>query len=110
MLRTLITTCSFALAISANAAQAQTRNPQPNSLSTRDQQFVTAAMSDQLFEINVSVLAQVNGGSEKVQRFGEMVEKDLCHHWPELVDTAKKLGLSPPREIGATEKPVYVYL
>jgi hypothetical protein len=55
------------------------------------------------------VLAQVNG-SEKVQQFGEMAEKDLCDHWLELVDTAKKLGLSPPREIGATEKPAYVYL
>ena len=109
MLRKSIISCSFAtgLAVAANAPLAQTSNPQSNSLSALNQQFVQSAMEDEIFEITLGVLAQVNGRSEKVLRLGEMIDKDLGHHWPELVDAAKQLGLIPPKVIDVTKKPIY---
>ena len=85
------------------AAKAQV-NP---TLSTSDAAFMTTAARGGLAEVQMGQLAQQNGRSAVVRRFGQQM---VSHHGrsnQEMVALAQQTQLTPPSTIGAEHQRIY---
>ena len=85
------------------AAKAQV-NP---TLSTSDATFMTEAARGGLAEVEMGQLAQRNGRSPAVKRFGQMM---VSHHGrsnQEMMALAQQKQITPPSSIGAEHQRIY---
>src|SRR3712207_4133785 len=79
------------------AARAQV-NP---TLSTSDAAFVTSAARGGMAEVQLGQLAQRNGRSAAVKRFGQRMVEDHGRANQEMMALAQRKQLTPPSGIGA---------
>ena len=88
-LRAAFAGLALVLACGASAADRK------NKVSSGDRSFITKAMKDDATEIELGKLAQQNGGSAEVKRFGDHLVKEHSKAGDELQAIAAKLGYSP---------------
>ncbi len=85
------------------AARAQA-NP---TLSTSDAAFMTTAARGGLAEVQLGQLAQRNGSSAAVKRFGERMVDDHGRSNQEMMALARRKEITPPSSIGAEHQQTY---
>ena len=85
------------------AAKAQV-NP---TLSTSDATFMTSATRGGLAEVQLGELAQRNGRSPAVKRFGQQMLNDHGRSNQEMLALAQRKQITPPSGIGAEQQQVY---
>ena len=85
------------------AARAQV-NP---TLSTSDAAFMTAAGRGGLAEVQMGQLAQRNGGSEAVKRFGRRMVEHHGRSNQEMAALAQRKQVAPPDAMGAEHQRIY---
>jgi putative membrane protein len=85
------------------AARAQV-NP---TLSTSDAAFLTTAARGGMAEVELGQLAQRNGGSAAVRRFGQRMVEDHGRANQEMAALAQRKQTAPPTGIGAEHQQTY---
>ena len=85
------------------AARAQV-NP---TLSTSDAAFMTTATRGGMAEVQLGQLAQRNGSSAAVKRFGERMVDDHGRSNQEMMALARRKEITPPSSIGAEHQQTY---
>ena len=85
------------------AAKAQV-NP---TLSTSDAAFMTTAARGGLAEVEMGRLAQRNGRSAAVKRFGQTMASQHGRANQELMALAQQKQITPPSTIGAEQRQIY---
>src|SRR4051812_41516636 len=85
------------------AARAQV-NP---TLSTSDATFMTAAARGGMAEVQLGQLAQRNGSSAAVKRFGQRVVDDHGRSNQEMMGLAQREEITPPSSVGAEHQRTY---
>ncbi|SDB61941.1 DUF4142 domain-containing protein [Belnapia rosea] len=85
------------------AAKAQV-NP---TLSTTDAGFMTTATRGGLAEVQMGQLAQRNGRSPAVKRFGERMVADHSKTNQEMLALAQQKQITPPDSMGAQHQAIY---
>ena len=85
------------------AAKAQV-NP---TLSTSDASFMTTATRGGLAEVQLGELAQRNGGSAAVKRFGRQMVADHGRSNQEMAALAQRKEITPPTTMGAEYQATY---
>lgn len=85
------------------AAKAQV-NP---TLSTSDATFMTNAARGGMAEVQLGQLAQTNGRSAAVKRFGERMVREHGEANQQLMALAQQKQITPPETIGAEHQQVY---
>lgn len=84
------------------AAKAQV-NP---TLSTSDATFMTTATRGGLAEVQMGQLAQRNGGSAAVRRYGERMAADHGRANREMLALAQRKQITPPETMGAEHQAI----
>lgn len=96
-MRTRIGLAALALfAISSQALAAESRSDD----------FITAAIEGNLFEAKAGELAQAQGASEGVRKFGAMLAKDHAQAHDKSVKAAQSFGVRVPVGPSATQRDV----
>ena len=85
------------------AARAQV-NP---TLSTSDASFMTTAARGGLAEVQLGQLAQRNGSSAAVKRFGQRMVEDHGRSNQEMMVLAQRKEITPPSSVGAEHQRTY---
>ena len=85
------------------AAKAQV-NP---TLSTSDATFMTTAARGGLAEVQMGQLAQQNGRSAAVKRFGQQMANDHGRANQEMMALAQQKQITPPSTMGAEHQSIY---
>jgi putative membrane protein len=85
------------------AAKAQV-NP---TLSTTDAAFMTTAARGGMAEVQLGELAQRNGRSAAVKRFGQQMVRDHGRSNQEMMALAQQKQITPPTGIGAEHQQIY---
>jgi putative membrane protein len=85
------------------AARAQV-NP---TLSTSDASFMTTAARGGLAEVQLGQLAQRNGSSAAVKRFGQRMVDDHGRSNQEMMALAQRKEITPPSSVGAEHQSTY---
>ena len=85
------------------AARAQV-NP---TLSTSDAAFMTTAARGGMAEVQLGQLAQRNGSSAAVKRFGERMVDDHGRSNQEMMALAQRKEITPPSSVGAEHQRTY---
>ena len=85
------------------AARAQV-NP---TLSTSDAAFMTTAVRGGLAEVQLGQLAQRNGSSAVVKRFGQRMVEDHGRSNQEMMALAQRKEITPPSGVGAEHQRTY---
>jgi putative membrane protein len=85
------------------AARAQV-NP---TLSTSDASFMTAAARGGMAEVQLGQLAQRNGSSAAVKRFGQRMVDDHGRSNQEMMGLAQRKEITPPSSVGAEHQRTY---
>jgi putative membrane protein len=85
------------------AARAQV-NP---TLSTSDATFMTAAARGGMAEVQLGQLAQRNGSSAAVKRFGQRMVDDHGRSNQEMMALAQRKEITPPSSVGAEHQQTY---
>jgi len=85
------------------AARAQV-NP---TLSTSDASFMTTAARGGMAEVQLGRLAQQNGRSAAVKRFGQQMVSDHGRANQEMMALAQRKQITPPTGIGAEHQQIY---
>ncbi len=85
------------------AAKAQV-NP---TLSTSDVAFMTTAARGGLAEVQMGQLAQQNGRSAAVKRFGQQMANDHGRANQEMMALAQQKQITPPSTMGAAHQSIY---
>jgi putative membrane protein len=85
------------------AARAQV-NP---TLSTSDATFMTAAARGGMAEVQLGQLAQRNGSSAAVKRFGQRMVDDHGRSNQEMMALAQRKEITPPSSVGAEHQSTY---
>ena len=76
-------------------------------LSTGDATFMTLATRGGLAEVQLGELAQRNGRSPAVKRFGQQMVSDHGRSNQEMLALAQRKQITPPSGIGAVQQQVY---
>ena len=107
---------AFALLLTAGCAQTQraadttlaAAKAQVNpTLSTSDATFMTEAARGGLAEVEMGQLAQRNGRSPAVKRFGQTMVSQHGRSNQEMMALAQQKQITPPSSIGAEHQSVY---
>jgi putative membrane protein len=85
------------------AAEAQV-NP---TLSTSDAEFLTTAARGGMAEVQLGRLAEQNGRSAAVKRFGQRMVADHSRANQELMALAQRKRMTPPEGLGAAHQQTY---
>jgi putative membrane protein len=85
------------------AARAQV-NP---TLSTSDASFMTSAARGGLAEVQLGQLAQRNGSSAAVKRFGQRMVEEHGRSNQEMMALAQRKEITPPSSVGAEHQRTY---
>ena len=98
MLRLSAAACALVLGVAV--LPAEDRKPgEDDKTPFTDQTFVAKAASDGLHEVELGKLAQSNGQSEDVKKFGERMVTDHTKSNMELKEIAKGAGIEVPSQI-----------
>ena len=76
-------------------------------LSTSDASFMTSAARGGLAEVQLGQLAQRNGSSAAVKRFGQRMVEDHGRSNQEMMVLAQRKEITPPSSVGAEHQRTY---
>jgi putative membrane protein len=99
--RTALLAVTFTFSVGLHAADKMAPDKKP---AHPDQAFVMEAARDGHAEVEHGKLAQKNGSSAAVKEFGQRMVADHTKAGAELSAIAKKLGITPPADMGDKHK------
>jgi putative membrane protein len=93
----VITITAFSLLLASNALAAESSS----------QAFLKKAIEGNYAEAKMGQLAQQNGQSDDVKRFGQMLSDDHSAANQKAMDAAKSISVTPPEGTNAKQKTAY---